>query len=80
MPTVLRTGSLRFVVWLNDHSTAHVHVISGDAEAMIELGGQGARPRLIVNFGMKRSDLANALRAVHENQAVLLERWRAIHG
>jgi len=35
---------------------------------------------LIVNFGMKRSDLADALRAVHENQAVLLERWRAIHG
>jgi len=80
MPSVLRTGSLRFVMWLNDHSPAHVHVISGDAEATIELGGQGARPRLIVNCGMKRADLANALRAVHENQAVLLERWRAIHG
>jgi len=80
MPTVLRTGSLRFVVWLNDHSPAHVHVISRDADATIELGGQGARPRLIVNCGMKRADLANALRAVHENQAALLERWRAIHG
>jgi hypothetical protein len=67
-------------MWLNDHSPARVHVISGDAEATIELGGQGARPRLIVNCGMKRADLANALRAVHENQAALLERWRAIHG
>jgi Domain of unknown function (DUF4160) len=80
MPTVLRTGSLRFVMWLNDHSPAHVHVISADAEATIELGGLGARPRLVVNCGMKRADLANALRAVHENQAALLERWRAIHG
>ena len=80
MPTVLRPGSLRFVMWLNDHSPAHVHVIAGDAEATMELGGQGVHPRLVVNCGMKRADLANALRAVHENQAVLLERWRAIHG
>jgi hypothetical protein len=29
---------------------------------------------------MKRADLADALRAVHEHQAALLERWGAIHG
>ena len=80
MPTVLRTGSLRFVMWLNDHSPAHVHVIAGDAEATIELGGQGVHPRLVLNCGMKRADLADALRAAHEHQAALLERWRAIHG
>ena len=80
MPTVLRTGSLRFVMWLNDHSPPHVHVFSGNAEARIELGGQGVHPRLTVNCGMKRADVADALRAVHEHQAALLERWRAIHG
>ena len=80
MPTVLRTGSLRFVMWLNDHSPAHVHVFCGDAEARIELGTQGVHPRLVVNFGMKRADLADALRAVHEHQAALLKSWRAIHG
>ena len=51
-----------------------------DAEATIELGGQGVRPRLVVNCGMKRADLADALRVVHERQAALLERWGAIHG
>jgi hypothetical protein len=80
MRTVLRTGSLRFVMWLNDHSPAHVHVFAGDAEAKIELGSQGTHPRLVVNCGMKRADLADALRAVHEHQTALLERWRAIHG
>lgn len=80
MPTVLRTGSLRFVMWLNDHSPAHVHVFSGNAEARIELGSQGVRPRLVVNCGIKRADLADALRAVHEHQAALLESWRAVHG
>jgi hypothetical protein len=29
---------------------------------------------------MKRSDLADALRAVSENQAALLKRWSEIHG
>ena len=29
---------------------------------------------------MKRADLADALRAAHEHQAALLERWREIHG
>ncbi len=80
MPTVLRTGSIRFVMWPNDHSPAHVHAIAGDAEATIELGGHGVHPRLIMNCGMKRADLADALRAVYEHQAALLERWRAIHG
>jgi hypothetical protein len=80
MPTVLRTGSLRFVMWLNDHSPAHVHVFSGNAEARIELGSQGVHPRLVVNCGMKRADLAAALRAAHEHQAALLDRWRGIHG
>jgi hypothetical protein len=80
MPAVLRTGSLRFVMWLNDHSPAHVHVFCGDAEARIELGSQGMHPRLVVNSGMRRADLVDALRAVSEHQAALLERWGAIHG
>jgi hypothetical protein len=57
-----------------------VHVFSGDAEARIELGRHGSRPRVAVNCGMKRSDLADALRAVSQNQAALLERWSEIHG
>ena len=38
MPTVLRIGGLRFVIWPNDHDPAHVHVFSAEAEAKIELG------------------------------------------
>lgn len=34
----LRIGSLRFVIWPNDHAPPHVHVFSTDAEPKIELG------------------------------------------
>ena len=62
MPTVLRIGGLRFVIWPNDHGPAHVHVFSAEAEAKIELGEPDGHPRLIDNRRMKRSDLLKALK------------------
>lgn len=67
-------------MWTNDHSPPHVHVFSGDAEARIRLGSPGAHPQLVENCGMKRADLAVALRVVHRYRATLLEHWRTIHG
>ena len=39
MPTVLRFGGLRVVVYPNDHRPAHVHVIGKEHEALYELNG-----------------------------------------
>jgi hypothetical protein len=80
MPTVLRIGGLRFVIWPNDHSPPHVHVFSADAEAKIDLGAPDGTPRLIENRRMKHQDLAVALKGTLENQAMLLRRWSEIHG
>jgi Domain of unknown function (DUF4160) len=46
MPTILRIGGLRFVIWPNDHDPAHVHVFSAKAEAKIELGGAKWTPSI----------------------------------
>jgi hypothetical protein len=80
VPTILRIGSLRFVIWPNDHSPPHVHVFSSDAEAKIELGPTDGYPRLVENRRMKRRDLALALRAVYEHRELLSDMWRTIHG
>ncbi|MGH8144424.1 MAG: DUF4160 domain-containing protein [Steroidobacteraceae bacterium] len=80
MPTVLRMDGLRIVIWPNDHAPPHVHVFSAEAEAMIALGGVLARPRLIENRRMKPAILAHALQAVYAHQAVLMKKWREIHG
>jgi hypothetical protein len=37
MPTLLREGSFRVVVYTNGHRPAHVHVQGGGGEAVFEL-------------------------------------------
>jgi len=80
MPTLLRNGGLRLVIWPNDHSPPHVQVFSGNAEAKIELGEAGEHPRLIENRRMKRSEIAKALALVAEHRVMLARKWREIHG
>jgi hypothetical protein len=80
MPTVLRIGGLRFVIWPNDHDPAHVHVFSAEGEAKIALGAPNGHPRLIENRRMKRSDLSKALKGVSEHRLLLMEKWSKFHG
>jgi hypothetical protein len=37
VPTVLRIGGLRVVIWPNDHRPAHVHVKGAGGEAVFNL-------------------------------------------
>jgi hypothetical protein len=79
MVTVFRTGAFRVVIFANDHEPAHVHVF-GDGETKIDLGAPGGRPRLLWADGMTKADVRRAMEIVTEAQALLLERWREIHG
>lgn len=79
MVTVLRAEGLRVVIFLNDHVPAHVHVF-GDGEAKIDLLGAGGAPELVWADGMTRGEVRRAMRVVVEGQAVLLARWKEIHG
>ena len=80
MSTVLRIDGLRFVIWPNDHSPAHVHVFSADGEAKIELATADGFPRLAENRRMKPAELAKALAAVFANQQKLTAEWKVLHG
>lgn len=79
MVTVHRAHGLRFVIFVDDHEPAHVHVF-GDGEAKINLTGAGDAPELLSAVGMTRADLRRAMRIVKEQRALLLERWSEIHG
>jgi hypothetical protein len=76
MITVLRSGGLRFVIYLDDHEPAHVHVI-GDGEAKINLVGE---PDLVWNRGLSRGDLRHAMQAIATHREALLGKWSDIHG
>lgn len=79
MVTVFRAEGLRVVIFVNDHSPAHVHVF-GDGQAKINLGTAGGTPELVWIDGMSRAEVRRAMRLVVEQQAPLLARWESIHG
>jgi hypothetical protein len=79
MVTVHREAGLRFVIFVDDHEPAHVHVV-GDGAAKINLSGPDGAPELIANDGFKTGDLRKAMRIVTAQQAMLRARWRELHG
>lgn len=80
MVTLFRVMGLRVVIYSNDHWPPHVHVIGPDREARIALGSAGQYPSVLTNEGLSRRQLAAALIEVERNSALLLQRWREIHG
>ncbi len=79
MVTVHRAHGLSFVIFVDDHEPAHVHVF-GDGQAKINLIGAQGVPTLEWVDGMKRSDVRRAMKIVVERREALLARWREIHG
>ena len=79
MVTVHREAGFRFIIFADDHEPAHVHVF-GDGQAKINLAGTDGVPELVSVAGMKAGDLRKVMRIVTEQQASLLEQWKAYHG
>jgi Domain of unknown function (DUF4160) len=80
MPTVHRTGSLRFVIFLDDHGPPHVHVFSAGGEAKLLLEGSDGRPMLLWARGMDRGKLRQAMSETMAHHGELLVAWNNIHG
>jgi hypothetical protein len=79
MPTVLRFGGLRVVLYLNDHRSAHVHVIGHGHEAVFELRGRNQAVALRENYGFTRRDLAAIQCELLQNLPMLLAEWERLH-
>ena len=76
MVTILKADGFRFIIFINDHEPAHVHVF-GDGEAKINLVG---RPELVWALKMSKTNIRRALRLTQAHQDLFLTRWRDIHG
>lgn len=76
MVTVLRAGGMRFVIHLDGHEPAHVHVHHDGGEARMDVKLVAA----ISNRGMKKRDLARALAIVLDRRRFFLEKREDIHG
>jgi Domain of unknown function (DUF4160) len=79
MVVVHRARGLRFVIFIDDHEPAHVHV-QGDGEARIAIVGADGDPVMLSSTGMKASVKRRAMDEVRTNRERLLAEWRRIHG
>jgi hypothetical protein len=75
MVTILRQHGFRFVIYINDHEPAHVHVL-GNGEAKIEIGENA---EIIWSQHFKIGELRKAKNVVKLNHAEFLKRWNEIH-
>lgn len=80
MPTVLRIGALRVVVYPNDHRPPHVHVIGNGHEAVFMVNEPVGSVVLRENYGFSARELARIQRVLEANVAALMSAWEGIHG
>ena len=80
MPTVLRLGSLRVVIYPNDHEPPHVHLVGPDCHARIRLGTDKRKPSILSNDGVPARLLGRALMAIDLENTLLRKAWRQRNG
>ncbi|MQA92767.1 MAG: DUF4160 domain-containing protein [Gemmatimonas sp.] len=80
MPTIHREEGFRFVIYVDDHEPAHVHVRYAGAIARIRIGDADHRPIATDPGSMRTPDVRRAVRIVEANQKQFFEAWREIHG
>ena len=76
MPTVLRIGGLRVVVYPNDHPPAHVHVLGPGWVVVVDLIGPTVRE--VINCNER--DARRILPLIVAHQDELTKAWRRFHG
>jgi hypothetical protein len=79
VPTVLREGGLRVIIYTDDHPPPHVHVF-GDGETKIVLTGPDGDSLVVRVTGAKLPESRSALQIVRNNHTYLLQRWTELHG
>ena len=80
MPTVLRRGRLRIVIYPADHRPAHVHAIGAGGEAVFNLNCPAGPSELRVNYGTKPRVLTAIERLLNNHINELCQAWEGIHG
>jgi Domain of unknown function (DUF4160) len=80
MPTIIKQDGFRILIYPNDHTPAHVHVIKADGEVRIDLGNEKIAPSLMsVRGKISDKEVMRALSLVTEYQIELLAKWEEIH-
>lgn len=75
MGTVFRYRDVKIIIRTKDHDPPHVHVIRGDAEAVIEIISR----EILHSRGFTRNDIKRITEFLTRQEEALMEAWNAIH-
>jgi len=74
-PRVFTEHGYRVVIYPNDHSPAHVHVIHADGKARVKLDPV----ELVNSWGFNTREIGDILDMIEDHQAELLAKWDELH-
>jgi len=75
MGTILSYRNIKFVVYSNDHPPPHVHAISPNGEAKIEIISLDC----FFCRGFTRRDLKMITKLISDKREILMEAWNEFH-
>lgn len=64
-------GPFKLLIYFNDHGRPHVHVLSADLAAVIEIKTR----KVIHNTGIHSRDIRVITKFIEEREKMLLEAW-----
>lgn len=79
MPTVMRQGGWRFVIYVDDHVPPHVHVKKAGGQVKVSLPAPGEYVQVLRVSGLATHEAMRAARLVEEHRERLLREWESIH-
>jgi Domain of unknown function (DUF4160) len=79
LSVIYRKLGLRFIIYVDDHEPAHVHV-RGDGEAKISLGNSIGGPDLVFSKGFSTGDVRRAMHVVKAQREAFMQDWNRLHG
>ncbi len=79
MPTIHRLNGLRVVIYPNDHSPPHVHVIGKTAEAVLDLHRWEGPVTLRESYGFQKKKLRRLMAELDTQLELLCNEWETIH-
>jgi len=80
MPTILRLDGLRVVIYPNDHTPEHVHVIGAGIEAVFDLHCPAGPVALRESYSFTVWQLRGLMGRLSKAVPELCSEWENIHG
>jgi hypothetical protein len=80
VPTIVRIGHLRVVIYPNDHRPAHVHVVAPERLAIYYLNCPSGPVSLRGTDGFSAREINRIAEVLNKHIVELCTAWKEIHG